>query len=294
MKSKFTNRVHHAMVLVCLSLVALSCKKTQHDGESLSKDTSEAILAEQIAAATVVLQSVHGPLVDVSQHIKMENNRIVAFILGPSETERIPEGLGKLKDLKTLKLSNTNVRQLPNDVYGLMSVESLYIDVNKIDSLPDVIEGLKSLCFLSVYSNGLKKLSHSIGNLMFLKEIDLGVNALESLPESICNLRALRVLAIEENDITHLPDSIGKCINLEHLEAQGNKISSLPGSFIQLKNLRFLSLNRNAFSNIPKVLDDLPLLKTLGIGGKIPFTEKMIPPKLYKRNKQYDIDLILG
>jgi Leucine-rich repeat (LRR) protein len=281
-------------IFLCIFLLVLSCGKEKNGDDTQLKDMSESILAEQMAIAKYILESVHGPTVNVPQHIKIENKRIVAFDIGHSETDTIPEGLGKLKDLKVLKINNTNIRHLPEDVFALTSVESLFVDVDKIDSLPESLENLKYLRYLSIYSNGLKKLPESIGMLMFLEELLVGVNSLERLPESICNLRSLRELAIYENHITHLPDSLGRLINLEHFEAQGNTIALLPPSFGQLKKLKVLYLNRNKFNSIPVLLDDLPLLKSLGIGGKIPFTEKMLPPKLFERNQQRDIELILG
>ena len=149
-----------------------------------------------------------------------------------------PESITMLKSLKTLDLrgSSNSVRELPENVGDLESLEELYLE-----------------CYF------LKKFPESFGNLKSMKHLHiLGLNYLTSFPKGICNLKSLETLNLlgnsnctynpEYNDmrtipIRTLPPCIGNLNSLKILNLRGCKmLESIPEEIGNLRSLEVLIL----------------------------------------------------
>lgn len=91
-------------------------------------------------------------------------------------------------NLKKLDLSYNRLRNLPNNITKLQSLESLDISNNYL----------------------LLKLPNAIGDLKQLRSLLAMSNSLSTLPDSIENLSQLEYLDISDNEFTKLPN----CLNL--------------------------------------------------------------------------------
>jgi Leucine-rich repeat (LRR) protein len=105
--------------------------------------------------------------------------------LGINQLKEVSKGIGKLTQLKTLKL-NSNWK-------------------NKLDTqnLFDEITELSNLEILELWScQSIKAIPETISNLKKLKKIDLDNNLLEKLPKSILSMTHLKTLRISTNKIS--------------------------------------------------------------------------------------------
>jgi leucine-rich repeat protein SHOC2 len=162
----------------------------------------------------------------------------------------LPESIGELTNLRSLKLGYNNIDNLPRSIGKLVNLRNLQLNRNSIKELSKSIEQLTNLQELNLEGNGLNNLPESIGRLTNLRELNLADNRLSILPESIGQLANLRTLNLGNNSIDNLPGSIGKLTNLQELSLAGNRLSSLPGSIGQLTNLQELNLRGNQIRDL--------------------------------------------
>lgn len=127
--------------------------------------------------------------------------------------------------LVELDASFNNLICLPSNIgYGLVNLERLSIQLNRLRCLPPSIGELRSLRYLDVHFNELRGLPYSIGRLTNLEVLNLSSNF---------------------SDLTAIPETIGDLINLRELDLSNNQIRALPNSFGELKNLAKLNLDQN-------------------------------------------------
>jgi internalin A len=83
----------------------------------------------------------------------------------------LPESIGNLTNLMTLKLMCHQLIKLPESIGNLTNLTWLALKQNKLAELPESIGNLTHLQKLNLYNNKLTKLPESIGNLTNLTEI---------------------------------------------------------------------------------------------------------------------------
>ncbi len=101
----------------------------------------------------------------------------------------LPPEIGNLTSLKTLRLTNNNLRELPIEIGKLSVLESLDICTNNINELPSEIGNLTNLVYLNIgYNRDLNVLPESIGDLKKLERIEVSATAIETVPRNFCVL----------------------------------------------------------------------------------------------------------
>ncbi|KAK9225504.1 hypothetical protein WN943_010546 [Citrus x changshan-huyou] len=108
---------------------------------------------------------------------------------------RLSRNLGKLCNLRTLKLSRNNFS-------GEQLIEKLELGFNQLTGdLPSSLGYLKNLRYLELWHNSfVGSIPPSIGNLTFLKELYLSSNQMNGkFPENFGQLSAVEVLDLSEN-----------------------------------------------------------------------------------------------
>ena len=111
-----------------------------------------------------------------------------------------------------LDLSSSGIKELPQEIYSLNSLQSLNLSGNK----------------------QLSRLSPEIKNLTNLHTLKIGYTGLTQYPNELWQLNKLNHLDLSGNKHKILPSEIGQLTNLQHLELLFNKIPSLPK---EIKNL---------------------------------------------------------
>ncbi|KAB1207842.1 Plant intracellular Ras-group-related LRR protein 3 [Morella rubra] len=160
----------------------------------------------------------------------------------------LPDSIGLLLNLRVLNVSGNKITTLPETISRCSCLVELDASFNNLICLPSNIGyGLVNLERLSIQLNRLRCLPPSIGELRSLRYLDVHFNELRGLPYSIGRLTNLEVLNLSSNfsDLTAIPETIGDLINLRELDLSNNQIRALPNSFGELKNLAKLNLDQN-------------------------------------------------
>ena len=143
--------------------------------------------------------------------------------------------------IESLQIFNVGLSELPESIGGLTELKSLRLNRNPLTTLPEQIGNLTHLESLELSYNYIKFLPENIGKLRKLRRMNLRDNPLNSLPDSIGDLSNLEFLHIsnylsmisDDSDyfmrlLTQLPKNIGKLTNLKRLFIGGCNLTSIP------------------------------------------------------------------
>ncbi len=147
-----------------------------------------------------------------------------------------------IRDRSThLDLYQKQIYRLPDSIGNLTDLVSLRLVDNQLTKLPDSIGNLTKLRELRLYKNQLKTLPDSIANLQKLTHLSLSFNRLTVFPECIAQLTNLTGLRLNGNQMVVLPQSITKLTNLTYLDITGNPLMDLSvlHSLPKLKTVKF-------------------------------------------------------
>ena len=207
----------------------------------------------------------------------------------------MPEGISRLKQLKSLDLAGTNIYSLPDDI-GELAETLIKLNLRGCQSLSSLGKGLGQLTNLtSLTLSGckvLQELPAGFGNLKLLTSLDLSncerlvrlsddignlninsivfskCTALKGLPESFGKLSKLTTLNFSGcAALETLPESIGEMSKVTEINLSNCKaLNSLPISIGKM-NLRKLTMTNTALTTLPAALSEITSLEELSIAG---------------------------
>lgn len=156
------------------------------------------------------------------------------------------EGLDKLAKMlgpiTSINLSNTWLRIIPDNTYGVDTVRTLRLRGNDIRVFPNRFVGWDTLQELDLSSNQIEVIPAYIMGLPNLKTLDLGFNKIKKIP-FIRDLPKLTRLNLSYNKIKSIPNDIPWFDALELLELNGNNIEDVPEDITGLPSLKALQLD---------------------------------------------------
>jgi hypothetical protein len=203
--------------------------------------------------------------------------------------EDLPEEIGQLKGLTTLKLGDlASIRTLPDSLknlklkklsltnFGSMNVLSDVIGqittleilklryIEFLSGLPESIGNLKNLTVLSLHgvSNGHFVVPEEIGQLQNLKILRLDNVDFDTLPDSLWNLAKLEKFILSSAFLENISEKIGQLTTLTSLKL-ACYINTLPNRVWNLTNLENLSLSAFDIQHISEKITQLQGLKSL-------------------------------
>ncbi|KAL7671128.1 hypothetical protein ACOME3_006036 [Neoechinorhynchus agilis] len=195
--------------------------------------------------------------------------------------------------LTILNLAHNHIRLIPKALMKLMSLVSLNLEGNQIETLPEP-ELISLRCLFigknSLHKNQLNALTHfkhisdlrlndclpsNISfptSLRFLncRRIDLNGNGLPEIPEFVLFFKEIKIIDLSGNRITTFRIGRG-WTRLEAINLSGNKIQSVPIEICDLPRLRRLYLSHNLIKldGLPLALDRLRSLEHLFLAGNM-------------------------
>ena len=219
--------------------------------------------------------------------------------LNETKFEKLDSRIGKLKNLKTLKLTRMRLLKcLPKEIGKLQKLEVFDVTATKeLRSLPEELYGIKTLKNICLEDTQINELSKKIGELEQLETLSLhGVISMQTIPKEIGMLKKLKKLDMTgPNEFKELPEEIGGLENLEILILTYWKIKKLPSSIKNLKSLKKLDLRQSDLEMLPdeKEIEGLEALEELDIEAtrikQIPKTLFSLP--MLKKLNLSDIEL---
>lgn len=161
--------------------------------------------------------------------------------------ESIPSTIGKLSELRILRIYNSKLQSLPSSITNLKKLKKLAIVRSDLRALPADLGKLKALKQLNIWSNSLEEIPESIGSCSLLKEINFRFNNLTFIPDSVGSLQSLHKLNLTGNQIREIPASFKNLASLEELYLDSNELKphSVPEWLFSLKSLKTLHLDEN-------------------------------------------------
>ncbi len=199
-------------------------------------------------------------------------------VFSPVALVSISNNIGKLNNLKDLRLSVSNI-DFPVFLCQLPNLESM--NLLGFTSLPNEIYQLRKLKRLKLGLT-IKELPNTFYELNSLESLDISGTALqEEAYEQIGQLKNLKTLdasSIHNSRLKEVPLFIKELKQLRNLNLFSNKYEEVPSWLIELKQLRALNLSHTNIKEIPDFFEKFTHLEELNIG----YTTKLktITPKL--------------
>eukprot|EP00253_Pinus_taeda_P036398 PITA_36398 len=215
----------------------------------------------------------------------------------------LPFGIGRLGNLKVLKLGSDSLEVLPPSVGGLKSLKNLRICTSpELIRLPDAFGLLTQLTELKLFNCGIQYLPRDILKMNNLEILEIDQCPVRELPfqtmkEEVGGLILLKQLHLLRSDISTVSFPVSVCPNLRHLTMDSCKnlveVGDLPTT---LKSL-FL-LHCNELTQIGG-LDDLEKLQRLDINGchkieELPNLERLVSLQVLCINECHKLKRLSG
>ncbi len=199
------------------------------------------------------------------EELQKYKDQIKNLNLSYNSLRDFPDALGHIVSLEGLDLSYNQLRTLPDALGNLASLKNLNLEANQLRALPDALGNLASLEYLDLSHNQLRTLPNSLGNLSSLKGLDLSYNQLRTLPDALGKLASLKNLNLEANRLRFLPDTLGNLASLKILKLMSNKLRDLPAAPGNFISLVYLDLSHNQLLPLPDALGNLASLERLDL-----------------------------
>jgi hypothetical protein len=127
--------------------------------------------------------------------------RLEALVIRGIGISRLPEDLGKAKNLRILDLAFNRLSKFPDSILTLRKLSALNLSNNRLERLPENLGRLKRLRILNLRANALTELPKDWHRLQELRILDLSMNRLSSVPDSLRTVVSLKDLRLAYNDM---------------------------------------------------------------------------------------------
>ncbi|KAI1292098.1 Protein flightless-1 [Halotydeus destructor] len=208
------------------------------------------------------------------------------------QDDKFPKSVSTMTSLKWIKLNNSKLDWIPDELGSLNQIEALAVAKNNLTSLHGEISAMKSLRSLNCRRNKLKNtgIPQNIFQLKELTILDLSHNQLNEVPEELEHSTNLKLLNLSYNQIDFLPNQLFvNLTNLTFLDLSDNNLDTVPPQIRRLVNLETLILNNNPLGHM-RPLPALVSLHNLHLRNTRR-TLKNIPPTLDVLENLVDVDL---
>ncbi|XP_076763882.1 uncharacterized protein LOC143431202 [Xylocopa sonorina] len=205
------------------SLKVVTCRTEQND---LNKISTEEIdnQTEQITGNQIIeeLNVVDNKLNHVSNISVGYLTHLVDLNLYKCNLRQLPNSLNMLKTLNCLNLDNNNFYILPSVICELTNLKKLWASNSRIEKVPNNLGDLSNLEILSLSRNQLTDLPISCAKLNRLEVCCLSVNKFKKIPHCVAKgMRNLQILMVSQNPNMEL-NIYPKSTNLKSFYAEGN------------------------------------------------------------------------
>ena len=149
-----------------------------------------------------------------------------------------------LENLKSLSLSNNNLKSINENIGKFSELFQLHLDGNKLEEIPNSIGNLKNLYWLHIDGNQLTTLPKNIGKLKTLQALIATNNNITFIPVSILKLKNLTAIELSHNKITTVPKEL-LFSNLENINLSNNNIENLDNLIPNFNSKAVINLTKN-------------------------------------------------
>ncbi|MBE6115073.1 MAG: leucine-rich repeat domain-containing protein [Erysipelotrichaceae bacterium] len=214
------------------------------------------------------LSSLHTLTLDISTLATLEDvlplNMLQTLRITNSSLEALPENINELSSLRSFELYDSKITQLPDNFYDLGTLESLYFERVPLKDISKDILKLQFLDSFTVVDMDVK-LPEELYSLMHLKKLRLSGMKLNKVSSNIINLYNLEELSLDNNEFTEIPQIIYELASLQKLSFRQNQIKEISKDIEGLARLKELDLSYNQLIDLPIQITNLNDLRVLGV-----------------------------
>ncbi|MGE5041624.1 MAG: leucine-rich repeat domain-containing protein [Candidatus Levyibacteriota bacterium] len=139
---------------------------------------------------------------NIKQAVKLGPGNFRVVEVHDSTASAITQDIGKFVKLNGIYMERDNFTEIPDSVYSMKNLTTLWFPNNKITALSPKIGNLTNLQVLNVTNNQISSIPKEIGNLTNLQELYIGTNNLKTFPKEIGKLKKLKTVQVEGNMLT--------------------------------------------------------------------------------------------
>ena len=126
--------------------------------------------------------------------ITIKNNQIIGLGFGGFKIKKVPVGISRLKNLRSLVFAGNPIESISGELFQLDNLVQLAFAACKLKHIPPEIAKLKNLEEVEFGGNEIISIPSEISQLSNLRELGLSGNQLNSLPPEIIKLNNLKTL----------------------------------------------------------------------------------------------------
>ncbi|MCJ8274285.1 MAG: leucine-rich repeat domain-containing protein [Psychrosphaera sp.] len=141
----------------------------------------------------------HQATTSLEQALKDGDKTQFLHIKKTTLTQAQLQSIGKLKNLKVLRLNKTGISGLGKWLYQLENLQVLDLSFNNLTTFNPDLSKLKSLQFLSLNGNKLGALPQDFDQLINLKLLTLNNNFFSDVPPAIRKMKGLEKVMLTGN-----------------------------------------------------------------------------------------------
>ncbi len=176
--------------------------------------------------------------------------------------------MASLTSYGTLELWRQSLESLPDEIGELSNLTSLKLDDNLLKELPESMAELEGLESLNLQNNKLKSIPEVVFKLKYLKALFLGGNKSIALNPELFQMQGLKYLSLENIRLSEVPQGLEGMKNLEYLNLSKNRLKQLPHRLLALSKLENLHIERCGLERIPDWIRQFPKLQVLYVGSQ--------------------------
>ena len=215
--------------------------------------------------------------------------KLKVFDISLNTVKNIPNEIGLLTSLQVLNLKQCRYFGFfPETLWDLTNLEKINLNDNSFSGVefPSEFGKLTNLRELLLSRTNIKgTIPSELGSLTHLKNLEFYGNAIEgTIPSSFGNFTNLRRIDLFSNSLEGPIDFISKIPFFEVIHLRSNKFTgTIPRDIGNLKKLSWLDVAENKLTGtIPSSLSDIHALKDLFLGQN--YLHDTIPPSLCSKS----------
>ncbi|OZJ04056.1 hypothetical protein BZG36_03569 [Bifiguratus adelaidae] len=179
-----------------------------------------------------------------------------------NDFSQIPASIRYIATLERLNIANNKVKELDHaHLEELPNLRSLEVSNNQLKDLPKGFANMKNLRFLSIANNYFTEFPKILCEIPSLEDLDISFNKISSLPDESSKMESLRSFRAVANELAgELPASWSELEHLREVDIRQNAITSLT-TLSAVLSLQKLTCDYNAVSVVQTEFPNLCTLK---------------------------------
>ena len=180
------------------------------------------------ADAIVSLNLSRNPMLEIPLDFIQSCVTLRELRLSHMALKKVPQSVRHCKTLQRLDLSCNRIADLMDaGLDGIPELRTLKLQNNRMENLPPYFPRLRELRDLNISNNKFKHVPAGVCEIRTMVDLDASFNSISELPEEMGQLTELDQLIIVGNQVTRLPDQFTNLKNLRVLDCRRNHITDV-------------------------------------------------------------------